>query len=62
MEDMKQRSPFNMITNALSTDKQFITSHTRFPIKLEMSFGIKNVVIIRQNLRAKLMRTNNNRL
>ncbi len=62
MEGMKQRTPFNMITNVLSDKQQFITSHTRVPIKLEMSFGTKNVVIIRQNLRAKFMRANNNRL
>ena len=59
---MKLRTPFNIFKNALSEIRTMLTSLTRFQLKLEMSFGTKNVEIIRQHLHAKFMRANKNKL
>ncbi len=59
---MKLKNPLNIIKNALSDIRTCMTSLTRFPMKLEMSFGKKNVVITQQHLFAKFMRANKNHL
>ena len=49
-----------MIKNALSDIRTMHEFSSLLQMKLEMSFGTKNVVTIQQHLHAKFMRADNN--